>query len=368
MFSRKTVSQQTSPRLLVRVIASVSIAALILATLLLLELSARWSGKFATYGEKTGIGYISPYALSGVKWFRKHEPGSHQRVEVEFSESILVNAEGFIDRDWQLAKEHDKIRIVTLGDSFVEGVGSLHPGANYPQMLESILRSTADESAHITVMNGGIAGSDPVFNLQSLLRVFLKYKPDIIVQSVNWTDWGSDIPVRGGLSRFNEDGTVKLRSPWFEPIYVHSHLFRALLSTLLHYDANLMSRPELHRKQEEATKTICDVLRVERSLAQQSGADLVVVLQPLGWWELRRDKEPEWWHPVMECADEHATKAVDLRQELLATAGSSDSLARLYWPVDHHFNPDGYRAYATIVATAVEPLLASRVRRLAAQR
>ncbi len=367
MFSRKAVSQQTSPRLLVRVIASVSIAALILATLLMLELSARWSGKFATEGEKTGIGYISAYALPGVKWFRKHKPGPHQRVEAEFSESVLVNAEGFSDREWPLAKEQDEIRIVALGDSFVEGQGSLHPDASYPRMLAAILRSTADEPAHITVMNGGIAGSDPVFNLQSLLRLFLKYKPDIIIQSVNWTDWGSDIPVRGGLRRFNEDGTLKIRSPWFEPIYIHSHLFRALLSTLFHYNANLIIRSELHRKQEEAIKTICDVLGVERSLAQRSGADLVVVLQPLGW-ELRREKEPEWWHPVMECASERATKAVDLRRELLATAASPDSLARLYWPVDHHFNPDGYRAYATIVATVVEPLLASRARRLAAQR
>ena len=368
MFSRTAVpQQQTSPRLFVRVIASVCIVALILATLLFLELSARWSGKFTTYGEKTGVGYQSSYALPGVKWFLKHEPGPHQRVEAEFSESVLVNSEGFSDSEWPLAKEQDEIRIVTLGDSFVEGVGSLHPDANYPRMLEAILRHAADQRTRVTVMNGGIAGSDPVFNVQSLLRVFLKYRPDIIIQSVNGNDWGSDIPVRGGLSRFNQDGTLKIRSPWVEPIYEHSHLFRALLSRLLHYDIKLMSRSELHRKEEEATKTICDVLRVEHSLAQQSGADLVVVLQPFEW-EFRRGKGPEWWHPVMECASERATKTVDLRQELLATAASPDSLAQLYWPVDQHFNPDGYRAYATIVATVIEPLLARRARRSAAQR
>jgi lysophospholipase L1-like esterase len=41
------------------------------------------------------------------------------------------------------------------------------------------------------------------------------------------------------------------------------------------------------------------------------------------------------------------------------TTASRDWLARLYWPADGHFNPDGYRAYATIVATAIEPLLAT---------
>ena len=356
MFSRTDVPQQTSPRPLIRVVASVIILVLIVVLLFMFEFSLRWSGKFATYGEINGIGYISPYALPGVKWFLKHEPGRHQRVEAEFSEPVLVNAEGFSDTEWTLAKEPDEIRIVTLGDSFVEGVGSLRQDANYPRMLATILRGTADARLHITVMNGGSAGSDPVFNLQALQRVFLKYKPGIIIQSVNGSDWSNDIPIRGGLSRFNEDGTVKIQHPWFEPIYANSHLFRAVLSTLFQYKENLLSRSASNRRRHEAIKTICDVLDIERSLAEQNAADLVVVLQPLAW-ELRRDKVPEWWHPVMECASERATKVIDLREELLATA-SRESLARLYWPADGHFNPDGYRAYATIVATAIEPLLA----------
>jgi lysophospholipase L1-like esterase len=361
MLSQKAVAQQTSSRLLVRVVAFASIVALILVTLLALELCARWSGKFATYGEKTGIGYKSPYALPDVKWFLKHEPGRYQSVEAEFSESVSVNAEGFSDSEWPLAKERVEIRMVTLGDSFVEGVGSLHPDANYPRMLEAILQSTTAERAHVTVMNGGIRGSDPVFNLQSLQRVFLKYRPDIIIQSVNASDWDSDIPLRGGQSRFNEDGTVRARGPWFEPIYEHGHLFRAVLSTLFRYDENLLSHKGEHRRKEAAIKTICDVFGIERSLAQQNAADFVVVLQPMEW-ELQLDKETEWSHSVLECAEERATKAIDLRKELLATAASPDSLARLYWPIDLHFNPDGYRAYATIVATAIEPLVASRVR------
>jgi lysophospholipase L1-like esterase len=357
MFSRTTVPQQPSRRRLVRVVASVFILSLIVALLLVFEFSLRWSGKFATYGEKTGIGYISLYALPGVKWFLKHEPGHHQRVEAEFSESVSVNAEGFSDTEWPLAKAQDEVRIVTLGDSFVEGVGSLHPDANYPRMLEAILRTTADERLHITVMNGGIAGSDPVFNLQALQRVFLKYKPDIIIQSVNGSDW-EDLSLRGGLNRFNEDGTIKIRAPWFEPIYANSYLFRAVLLTLFRYQTDLMSGSGLRRRTEKAIKTICDVLEIERSLAQQNAADLVVVMQPMSQ---DFDKEPEHWHELMECASERATKVIDLREELLTTA-SRDSLARLYWPADGHFNPDGYRAYATIVATAIEPLLASRVR------
>jgi hypothetical protein len=331
--------------------------ALIVATLLVLELAVRWSGKFATYGERNGIGYISPYALPGVKWFFKHKPGPYQRVEAKFSESVAVNAERFVDAEWPLAKGPDEIRIVTLDDSFVEGVGSLHAGANYPRMLEAILRSTVSGRLHITVMNGGIAGSDPVFNLQSLLRVFMKYKPDIIIQSINGSDWSYDIPVRGGLRRFNEDGTVKLNGPWSEPIYAYSYLFRAVLLTFFHHRGDLMTHSESHCRKKAAIKTICDVLGVEHSLAQQSGGHLVVVMQPLAQ-ELRRGKEPEWWHPVMECARARATKVIDLREELLATA-SPASLARLYWPVDQHFNPDGYRAYARIVATAIKPLLAT---------
>jgi hypothetical protein len=172
MVPRTAVPQPASPRLLVRTVASAIVFALIGAMLLVSELSLRWSGKFATYGETIGMGYTSLYALPGVRWFLKHEPGRHQRVEAEFSETVLVNAEGFTDTEWPLAKEPHEIRIVTLGDSFVEGVGSLHLDANYPRMLGAMLRSTADRRLHITVMNGGIAGSDPVFNLQALQRLF----------------------------------------------------------------------------------------------------------------------------------------------------------------------------------------------------
>jgi hypothetical protein len=354
MSSRMVVHGEAPPALRVRVVAFLFIVALMVATLLVLEFVARWSGKFATYGERTGIGYISPYALPGVKWFLKHKAGPHQRVEAEFSESVAVNAEGFVDAEWTLAKPHDEIRIVTLGDSFVEGVGSLRPDANYPRMLEAILRSAVGGRLQITVMNGGIAGSDPVFNLQSLLRVFMKYKPDIIIQSINSTDWSRDIPERGGLSRFNEDGTVKIQPPWFEPIYINSHLFRAELSTL-RYGDELMSHSELKHRRGEAAKTICDVFAIERSLGQQNAAELVVVMQPMVG-ELRRGKEQKHWHELMKCARARATKVIDLREELLATA-SSASLARLYWPVDQHFKSDGYRAYARIVATAIEPLL-----------
>ena len=84
---------------------------------------------------------------------------------------------------------------------------------------------------------------------------------------------------------------------------------------------------------------MCDVLGIERSLAQQSDADLVVVLQPMSG---DLDKEPEHWHELVECANERATKSIDLREQLLATA-SRDWLAQLFWPIDQHFNPDGYR-------------------------
>ena len=197
-------------------------SALIVALLFMFEFCLRWSGKFATYGETNGIGYISPYALPGVKWFLKHEPGRHQRVEAEFSEPVFVNAEGFSDTEWPLAKEQDEIWIVMRGDSFVEGVALYAKTRTIRGCWRRFCEVPPMRGWHITVMNGGIAGSDPVFNLQALQRVFLKYKPDIIIQSVNGSDWSNDIPIRGGLSRFNEDGTVKIQHPWFEPIYAHS--------------------------------------------------------------------------------------------------------------------------------------------------
>ncbi|MGB5407395.1 MAG: hypothetical protein WBN43_11490 [Thiogranum sp.] len=184
---------------------------------ILAEFALRAAGIFETYGEANGIGYYSAYEMWGTRWFQKRSPGHHEKVVPEYTERFFVNEHGFRDRDWPLTKESDEIRVVTLGGSFVEGVGSTRQSWSYPSQLSNILESKFGHRAKILVMNGGVIGSDPVNNLQALKRIFYNYQPDLIVQAVDEGDWNVDIPIRGGLDRFNEDGTVSPEVPGSSP-------------------------------------------------------------------------------------------------------------------------------------------------------
>lgn len=59
----------------------------------------------------------------------------------------------------------------------------------------------------------------------------------------------------------------------------------------------------------------------------------------------------------------HASVVIDLGEEFLQRF-SPEELDQLYWPIDLHFKPAGYKVWAQIVADATEPLVASRIESL----
>jgi lysophospholipase L1-like esterase len=60
-------------------------------------------------------------------------------------------------------------------------------------------------------MNAGICGSDPCYDFMQLKDHLLAYQPDMIIQMISTNDASTDLQLRGGLERFQADGTVKYR-------------------------------------------------------------------------------------------------------------------------------------------------------------
>jgi len=326
------------------------------------ELALRFSSIFETYSEKNGVGYWSLYAKDNTKWYRKRKPGDQESVRLEYTDRYYVNKHGFRDRDWPESKQPNELRILTLGGSAIEGMGSLDSSSSYPGTLGRTLQDRFGDAARISVMNGGMGGEDPIGSLQALKRVFYHFRPDMIVQSVDETDWKADIPVRGGMDRFNEDGTITLQGPWFEPLFERSHLVRAVVLEVLPYNKILMTRSEHNRRADEAVVEICRVFKEQSMIAEKVDADLIITVTA-GRNEILRQAEPDdRLLSLLECATPYASVAFDLGAEFLRRF-SPKQMEELYWPIDGHFKPEGYNAYAEIVAAAIEPLVASRIRR-----
>lgn len=94
------------------------------------------------------------------------------RYELAPGKNGIVNADGFIDRDYPLAKPAGVKRIVGLGDSIT--MYQTVEGTNYLTRLETMLEG-------VEVLNMGVGGYDTAQEVRLLELKGLRYDPDIVV-------------------------------------------------------------------------------------------------------------------------------------------------------------------------------------------
>ena len=113
-----------------------------------------------------------------------------------------------------------------MGDSFTEGDGAPADSA-YPVLLEHLLLK---DSLNVEVMNAGVSGSDPFFELNLLNNQLIKFQPNIVIFSLSRQDFLEDIAVRGGLERF--DPATGKKTSLKEYLFAYSHVSRLVFYSL----------------------------------------------------------------------------------------------------------------------------------------
>ena len=101
-------------------------------------------------------------------------PGS-----LKFNLNIPRNQDGMRDRDFEIKKSADTIRIAAIGDSFTYGWGVENTDKVYPKLLEKKLNNLSD--INYEVLNFGLPDSDTEDELLIIKEKALKYNPDIII-------------------------------------------------------------------------------------------------------------------------------------------------------------------------------------------
>lgn len=99
---------------------------------------------------------------------------------------VQINADGFRDRAYAVAKPPGTYRLVTIGDSITFGN---HLAANeaFPEQLEELLRSNRST---VEVLNLAVAGYDTLQEVAFLEERGLKYEPDLVVVGYCLNDVG----------------------------------------------------------------------------------------------------------------------------------------------------------------------------------
>jgi lysophospholipase L1-like esterase len=267
----------------------------------------------------------------------------------EFNFGYNCNNQGYRGNDFEKEKKEGEFRIMCLGDSWTEGVGSSE-GNSWPEQLNNKL------SSNFNFINLGKAGSDPLFSINSFKRDFIDYNPDLIILSINNSDI-YDLAVRGGVERFRDNDKVFFKTgPWWEIIYSFSHIFRKFIY-VLGYDRSFNKNDEIYFISSEI---LAQEIKEFYQYCQSKGIDLVLVLVP-DQYEMENitlveNDQATYYYNIylLKMLEKLIQYNLNIPffslQECYVNKGMTPENANyFYWEFDYHHNDEGYKLYAECI-------------------
>lgn len=314
---------------------------------LLMEFSATFIFKIANiYSENEKGIYLSRYKYEeqlkllhflGKKelnnpWQNGHLPFEiTKNISTEFNYPIKMNKLGLRGKLPAIIKK--EYRILTLGDSYIEGFGVKYDSLTFAALLEKKLRIN---NANISVINGGIAGSNPYYSIDLYYNKLKELSPDLVLLSVNIGDL-EDIQFISSQSRI----------PLKEYFYATSHLYRVL--NILFFRDNLINEntsDKIKRKREVVTKNLLLAILQFNNELKADKKHLVVIYIP-SLHEFTNQMTPTDY--LYKSIINSSLSVIDLKNIYKERFINIDSIKEYYWPKDGHYNEKGYNLMAETV-------------------
>jgi len=300
-------------------------------SLIIAEILLRLIGNTSTYMERRVGFYESSYNLKNTSYWINRNDEDISKTGEEFNFYRKCNAMGYSDKEWNWEDMKNKTRVLALGDSFTEGDGT-HADSTWVKFLERKIKDTS-----FYFMNGGICGSDPVFELYKLQHIFLQFKPDIVVVCINYSDI-QDIIFRGGYERFTPEGVKFKRGPWWEPIYAMSHFSRLFFR--LKFNKSLIAYNAYDREQEKSLSIIKTTIDSIKQFSDNNSIESVFVFDP------QLHEVIFNINPFKSLIQNHPDKNIINLFEYYQQPEIKQSIEEYYWKQDGHHNPKGYKLMA----------------------
>lgn len=317
------------------------------------------------------------------------QPGFRGTVtnRVEFDTPVAINRQGLRGPEAG-AKAPGTFRVLTLGDSFTFGVGARQE-ETYPAQLQSILRS---RGVRAEVLNAGAPGYGVPDAVAWFQRWGWPLEPDAIVLAVFLANDLQDA-APGGPKAMAVDGELMIQgekknslSRW---LYYHSHLYVLLKTSALgELGRRLLGKsPPLETRERRAEFELyekgrtSEVVRrgaaaTEKAVAglarSAGGARVLAVLIPsviqvdAGRWREGLERfglEPSRYDRLRPNAlfrdifGRHGIPVLDLTAPFAKAVASGEVI---YYPIDQHLTPAGYRRAAEAVAASLAPRKAEK--------
>lgn len=123
------------------------------------------------------LGFIPSFAEPDLDIVWRYAPHAAYRHTGEGFSEGRFNASGLRDQHYSVEKPSDTIRIVLLGDSFLEGM-HVSLDSTFAKKTEQVLQG---KNVPVEVINFGRSGMGTIEELIVLRRDALKFSPDIVV-------------------------------------------------------------------------------------------------------------------------------------------------------------------------------------------
>jgi hypothetical protein len=355
--------------------------------LLLLELTLRLFGPVLPGNYETGV-----WAQGDSVVGHFHIPGSTAWIrEPEFTTFLRFNGEGLRGAEMRVPKPSDRVRILLLGDSFVEAK-QVAEEASVTEQLNALFSEAGRPD--IRALNAGVFDWSPVHEYLYIENAGPILKPDIVVQFFYVGNDVSDLWPRSHgelrdlehpLATIDDDGELVLL-PWIRThpdegvTFVDALSRRSAVARMV--ETGVIEKIEysghggtgieghvidLFRGKEtpaerRAWKTVEAMLVKTREAVESMGARYALVIVPAKWQVHRGDwttllsaageaKEGGWYmrgpnRRLSEIAESNGIPAIDLLPVMRDEAATGE---RLYYARDIHWNANGHEVAARSV-------------------
>ena len=341
-------------------------SSVLIVSLILLEFGLRCSGRFNTYIENNTIWPVissNPIRTPAPhNWYYTFPANTLiNGNKLEFNHQFMSNSFGLNNKlDFFNSTNDSCLKILTLGDSFTEGVGA-HPDSTWPIILEHELKNKGYCSE---VYNGGVSGSDPWFEYVLLRDRLHELKPSLVIVAINPTDY-SDFICRGGETRFKEHNHVEYRPmPSWAWIYSTLHITRPL-AFLLGYDDLLFSENQIKSLKSGFIDDFISLAKNWNTLGTQHSFRTVFVFFPTPS-NLMFDLSNTYmdYTPLDSVSNiitgYNSLSSINIFRGMDSIV-SENTNYEFSWPIDCHYNSKGYNVMGQLIAKDLSPVLSNRL-------
>ena len=273
-----------------------------------------------------------------IAWTNGYKPNTNRTHKAEeFEYSFTTNSYGLRGKLPFITKDSNEYRIIVLGDSFIEGFGTPND-STFPVLLQQELQHTNKKT---TVINAGICGSNPLYEIEFYSRKLQQFKPDLIILQTNITDlYDIEYAIHQGKMPVRE---------YFSAV---SHIFRGFYIGVLNNNLiNEYASKSTVKKRNANIDLLIQELKKFKEHIEKDHTNLVIVYLPSKGetYNITEDIKPT--KKLKKELLISGISIIDLENEYKKINFiNTKNFKKYYWQKDGHHTPKGYYLMSEIVA------------------